>query len=187
MTHLHDGTWFCSLEHAEAYKAVAHMLCDYGVVRPGLANQYSGTLRRLKNQIDQDKDGARKGLLVTRLVDHLKKNRTRRGVGVQGYSPKAGSIDDRCKARFGFTADELVSHIERLFAEGMNWERLIAGDIQIDHEIPVRVFDLTTDAGIKAAYALSNTRPMWRGDNARKCRTIDVTWLELFGEGAIRG
>lgn len=145
-------------------------------------------MRRLKAKFDNEHPGSLKHRLYRRLVDHAKKHRTRRGVETWRAEIVGDStLDARCLAQFGFTLDEYIDHIGSLFTEGMTWERVLKGDVQVDHEIPVRVFDLSSRTGFQAAYALTNTRPMWRGDNARKGKTSDLIWIELFGEGAVCG
>jgi hypothetical protein len=52
--------------------------------------------------------------------------------------------------------------------------------------LPVRVFDLSSVTGIQSAYALSNTRPLWRGDNARKGMSEDKEWIDLFGSERLK-
>ena len=152
-----------------------------------VANKYASRLNALKTEIDNSEVGAHGLLMHARLNDHLKKNRTRRNAEVIEINTRSGMPNDRCRERFGFTISEFVSHYESLFTDGMNWDRVVSGDIQMDHTIPVRIFDLSTVAGVHAAYALSNTKPMWRGDNARKGKTSDLDWMSLFGEGIIRG
>lgn len=186
-TRIKKGTAICYLKYAPAYKQLAHMLDSYGMVSAKVSNVYVGRLNALKTEIDNAEVGNIGLLMYARLGDHLRKNMHRRRVEVAGSTCISGVPDDRCLSRFGFTISEFVSHYESLFTDGMNWDRVVSGDIQMDHTIPVRIFDLSTVAGVHAAYALSNTRPMWRGDNARKGKTSDLDWISLFGEGAIRG
>ncbi|WP_262027593.1 hypothetical protein [Microvirga sp. Mcv34] len=68
----------------------------------------------------------------------------------------------------GYSASRLKQHIERQFEPGMNWERFVAGEIHIDHIVPVSAFDLEDEDDIRAAWALTNLRPMWAGANMRK-------------------
>lgn len=68
----------------------------------------------------------------------------------------------------GYTVDQLVVHIERQFQRGMTWEN--RGAWHIDHIIPLSQFKIT-DTGcpeFKAAWALSNLRPLWAKENQRK-------------------
>lgn len=185
-----SGRTVCELRHADVYRSVAHLLDEYGVVRRGHNATYSTAIRVGKSRTDEtDRPVETMRVLYSRLADHRKKNSARRKVVLFQESQKGFSrdLDARCARTFGFTLTELIAHVEKLFEPGMSWARVIAGDIQLDHTIPVRVFDLSTQQGVFAAYALSNTVPLWRGDNARKGRTTDRDWLKLFGEGAIRG
>lgn len=70
----------------------------------------------------------------------------------------------------GYSRQELKRHIERQFTSGMTWEKLLAGEIHIDHIIPVAEF-----AGAKigtpefrACWGLTNLRPMWAEQNRQK-------------------
>jgi len=144
-------------------------------------------LRRLKNEIDRAEDGVLKKTIYGRLNDHLKKNRARRRGNVVGLVRSCVRLDERCLICFGFTLDAFIAHLEVRFVEGMTWARFIAGDVQIDHILPVRIYDLSTREGVHTAYALDNTQPLWRGDNARKGTLVDREWIALFGEGSIRG
>lgn len=69
-----------------------------------------------------------------------------------------------------FTKDELVAHIERQFTDGMTWERLIAGEIHIDHIVPISTFRIMEigDSEFMACWSLGNLRPLWAIDNWRK-------------------
>ncbi|MEK6884041.1 MAG: hypothetical protein AABY22_30710, partial [Nanoarchaeota archaeon] len=69
-----------------------------------------------------------------------------------------------------YTLEELKRHIESLFTEGMTWERLINGEIHIDHVMPRRFFYFTTfkDEDFKKCWALSNLQPLWAPDNCSK-------------------
>lgn len=85
---------------------------------------------------------------------------------------KSGTEGDRWISRWlGYTATDLRLHIEKQFGRGMTWERFAAGEIDIDHIIPVSSFDLTEESEVKAAWALSNLRPMWSKDNRAKWAT----------------
>lgn len=70
---------------------------------------------------------------------------------------------------FGYTAEQLKRHLERQFHEGMSWENY--GTIwHVDHIVPLASFKLETvdDAEFKAAFALTNLRPLWAEDNIEK-------------------
>lgn len=186
VSRMRSGNTFCELDLADAYRSVQHMLDDHGVLKPKFRGVYSTTLAAAKRKCLATTNTPVKDLLYDRLLDHLKKNRVRRKVNVAAARSRSRDVDARCAVVFGYSVNQLMRHAEGLFDGGMSWDRVVAGDIQLDHEIPVRCFDLSTAEGIKRAYALSNTRPLWRGDNARKGRTKDLEWLQLFGEGSIK-
>lgn len=70
----------------------------------------------------------------------------------------------------GYSREELVSHIEKQFTKGMNWERVFAGEIHIDHIVPVSSFNISgaDDPALRECWALSNLRPLWAKDNLSK-------------------
>lgn len=68
----------------------------------------------------------------------------------------------------GYTCADLVRHLERQFVSGMSWNNM--GEWHIDHIVPKSSFKYTdeTDPEFKACWALTNLRPLWRGDNQTK-------------------
>lgn len=70
----------------------------------------------------------------------------------------------------GYTRHDLKVHIERQFTKGMTWERFAAGEIHIDHILPVASFGYTSpdDPEFKACWSLANLRPMWASENCSK-------------------
>lgn len=69
-----------------------------------------------------------------------------------------------------YTVDDLMRHLERQFTKGMNWERFMAGEIHIDHIVPIKSFSFASehDPEFRACWALTNLRPAWKGDNLSK-------------------
>jgi hypothetical protein len=70
----------------------------------------------------------------------------------------------------GCTREFLVSYIEGLFLEGMNWDNYGFGKDKwsLDHIIPLSHFDLSDRSQLKLAAHYSNLQPMWCSDNFRK-------------------
>lgn len=68
----------------------------------------------------------------------------------------------------GYTANELRTHLERQFLPRMGWHNMEKW--HIDHIIPLANFSYTsTDSpDFKAAWALSNLRPLWSKENIKK-------------------
>jgi len=78
----------------------------------------------------------------------------------------------------GYSRQDMVTHIERQFSPGMSWDRLMKGEIHIDHIRPVSSF-LIQGIGCPefiACWSLSNLRPMWAIENQLKGSRI-VTLL----------
>lgn len=69
----------------------------------------------------------------------------------------------------GYTADQLKSHLERNFEDGMDWNNY-GSEWWIDHKIPVIAFNFKSSDHIdfKRCWALSNLQPMWKIENMKK-------------------
>lgn len=80
---------------------------------------------------------------------------------------RSGQKKSRTLAALGYDIEELRRHIERQFTKGMSWNRFLAGEIHIDHILPVSGFDIRQvgDQEFMACWALTNLRPMWAEDN----------------------
>lgn len=67
----------------------------------------------------------------------------------------------------GYSASDLVQHVERQFVKGMGWDNI--DKWQVDHIIPVSTAE--TVGNVIALNQLSNLRPMWSNyNNAKKDR-----------------
>lgn len=75
----------------------------------------------------------------------------------------------------GYSIEDLRLYIEKQFYDGMNWERFLAGEIHIDHKIPVSVFNFSSPDHIdfKRCWSLKNLRPMWALENISKGAKLD--------------
>lgn len=90
---------------------------------------------------------------------------------VRGAIHKTITKGMKHKATFialGYTAEELMAHLEAQFKQGMTWENY--GKWHIDHIVPLAVHDYssTDDFDFKRAWALSNLQPLWARDNIAK-------------------
>lgn len=68
----------------------------------------------------------------------------------------------------------------------IDWEAVeqgaqIAGDIHIDHDVPVRRFDPKDPAQLRQLWALTNIYPLWAIDNARKGARTRAQWMARDG------
>ncbi len=73
----------------------------------------------------------------------------------------------------GYTVIDLKQHLENLFTEGMSWDKLMSGDIHIDHMVPKNLFkynidDLENCPEFRYCWSLDNLQPLWAEDNLRK-------------------
>ena len=81
---------------------------------------------------------------------------------------KSNSTTPTAEKFVGYTTADLKEHLEKQFTEGMNWEKFMAGEIHIDHIIPLSSFDRTSEEEVRAAWHLSNLQPMWAKENLKK-------------------
>jgi len=72
----------------------------------------------------------------------------------------------------GYSLDDLIIHLEKKFIKGMSWDNY--GKWQIDHSIPVSVFNFKTaeDIGFKRCWSLTNLKPMWAVKNIIKSNKL---------------
>lgn len=70
----------------------------------------------------------------------------------------------------GYTRKDLMAHLESKFTPGMTWDLFLAGEIHIDHKMPVSSFRFSSpdDQAFKECWAITNLQPLWRSDNLRK-------------------
>lgn len=68
----------------------------------------------------------------------------------------------------GCTIGEFEKHIESLFENGMSWDYIFNGAINIDHKIPCAKFDLTDISQQVECFHYTNLQPMWQTDNYKK-------------------
>ena len=68
----------------------------------------------------------------------------------------------------GYTLEELMSHLEKQFTEGMTWDNY--GEWHVDHKIPMASFNFETteDREFKLCWCLDNLQPLWGSDNLSK-------------------
>lgn len=104
----------------------------------------------------------------------------------------AGVRQSLCKTKLGtswmnllpYSPIELKSHLESLFTEEMSWSRLLAGEIEIDHVIPVSFFNPATPYSLefRMCWSLKNLQPLWREDNRMKRDNLPANFTELWNK-----
>jgi hypothetical protein len=87
----------------------------------------------------------------------------------------------------GCTIEELRSHLESLFLDGMGWDNwgLGPGTWQIDHIVALALHDLTDPEQLAIVCHWSNLMPRWHQDHARK--TVADTVLIRRKQKAAKG
>jgi hypothetical protein len=72
----------------------------------------------------------------------------------------------------GYTIEDLVSHLETLFQDGMSWDNY--GDWHVDHIVPISNFNyISSDSKeFMECWSLSNLQPLWKRENLSKNNKI---------------
>lgn len=78
----------------------------------------------------------------------------------------------------GFSVDEFIMAISEKFSDGMSWEN--HGCVwQLDHKIPLSVFDFSNPMHVSYANSIENLEPLFIDDHATKTRE-DLRLLRIF-------
>jgi murein DD-endopeptidase MepM/ murein hydrolase activator NlpD len=84
------------------------------------------------------------------------------------YTEKATTTIDL----LGCSYEYFKEYIESKFTEGMTWDKILSGEIHLDHIYPVSKFDLTNIEEQKTAFGYKNMQPLWAADNMKKYNKI---------------
>jgi hypothetical protein len=71
-----------------------------------------------------------------------------------------------------YTENELRSHLEKRFKEGMSWSNY-GTTWHIDHKIPITAFNLSCDEDIKRCWSLGNLQPLFALENIKKSNRLE--------------
>ncbi len=137
-----------------------------------VANSKRKPLKRAYDKIYRDKNAARIADYKAawnkkdrqKPESRLKRNMRRRIVHALNGRKKSS----RTVALIGCTFEELKSHLESQFLEGMTWDNY--GDWHVDHIKPCYEFDLTDELQQRECFHFSNLRPLWATDNLSRPR-----------------
>jgi hypothetical protein len=71
-----------------------------------------------------------------------------------------------------YSAQDLITHLEKQFKDGMNWENY--GKWHVDHILPISSFDIKEigDEEFMKCWSLENLQPLWGRDNLIKSNNI---------------
>lgn len=81
---------------------------------------------------------------------------------------------DEIVEEVGYSAGDLVRHLEKMFVLGMSWENW--GEWHIDHVVPISRWAL--DSSSREVNSLSNLRPLWKEMNYHKNARLDDELME---------
>ena len=85
---------------------------------------------------------------------------------VRGYVARGVKEGKSFRDMLGWTIDDLKSHLEKQFVSGMGWHNM--SEWHIDHIIPLSHFLQEDEFDVRAAWALTNLRPLWAKENQSK-------------------
>ena len=91
----------------------------------------------------------------------LARNNQRRAL--KGFIKSGYTLD-----LLGCTLNEWKRHLESTFTEGMSWNKVMSGEIHIDHIKPLCSFHMDDFEQQRTALHWKNTRCLWAKDNLAK-------------------
>lgn len=108
-----------------------------------------------------------------RMRRQIKKAKTKDGIGdcIRGAINREGK-SNKVEQELGYSIDELMAHLQRLFTKGMTVDKLRSGEIHVDHIMPKASYDLTDHDEWVECWSLSNLQPLWALDNLTKSAKI---------------
>lgn len=92
----------------------------------------------------------------------LRKNLSQRLRGALKNNSKKSSI----LKYLGCSISDLIKHLESQFKDGMSWNNY--GKWQIDHIIPLSLYDLTDENNVYKLCHYTNLQPLWTEENLKK-------------------
>jgi hypothetical protein len=83
-------------------------------------------------------------------------------------SLKGNKKDNHWEDLVGYTLQDLITHLEKQFKNGMTWQNM--GKWHIDHKRPISSFNFNSydDPEFKECWALGNLQPLWASENQSK-------------------
>lgn len=85
-------------------------------------------------------------------------------------SIRKGIKSETMEKCLGYGIEEIKNHLESKFVDGMNWDSFLAGEIHIDHKIPICFYKPTSTNSeeFRECWKLDNLQPLWAKDNLSK-------------------
>jgi hypothetical protein len=102
--------------------------------------------------------------------------RSRVWSALKHYSPTNKTKNKTTMEYVGCNIDNVRTHLEAQFSEGMTWEK--QGEWHIDHRRPCASFNLDNEEERHMCFHYTNLQPMWGPDNLSKNDTYDPETFE---------
>jgi hypothetical protein len=88
-----------------------------------------------------------------------------------------GKKSDNTISLLGCSKKFFIEYIENLFTDGMSWEKILNGEIHLDHIRPCSSFDLSEPDQQKICFHYTNLQPLWAKDNRQKYTKYEIHQL----------
>jgi hypothetical protein len=97
---------------------------------------------------------------------------------VRGQKLKLDNYNNEILRYIFLSRTDFREYIEHQFLEGMNWENYCI-EWEIDHIVPVSLFDMEEIEDLKICWHYLNLMPMWRKDNVEKANSLYFAKIEI--------
>ncbi len=114
---------------------------------------------------------------MSRILIKSLRNKLKRHL-IKGTNPEF-SYTKAASSLLGCTVEELKTHIENQFEDGMTWENWTRDGWHLDHIVPCSSFDLTKKKEQKKCFHYTNLQPLWAEDNLSKGSKLNWNKKEL--------
>ena len=151
-------------------EAVAEYNKEYNQKNKERRAEYNKEYR--KNKYNTNLDYKFQNILRSALYRNLKRYLIKETNPEFSYTEASSSL-------LGCTVEELKTHIENQFEDGMTWENWKYDGWHLDHIIPCSSFDLTKKKEQKKCFHYTNLQPLWAEDNLSKSSKLNWNKKEL--------
>ena len=114
---------------------------------------------------------------MSRILIKSLRNKLKRHL-IKGTNPEF-SYTKAASSLLGCTVEELKTHIENQFEDGMTWENWTRDGWHLDHIVPCSSFDLTKNEEQEKCFHYTNLQPLWAEDNLSKGSKLNWNKKEL--------
>ena len=125
-----------------------------------------------KNRYHTDPNYKMRYLLIKSLRNKLKRHLIKETNPEFSYTKASSSL-------LGCTLEEVKTHIENQFEDGMTWENWTRDGWHLDHIVPCSSFDLTKNEEQEKCFHYTNLQPLWAKDNLSKGSKLNWSRKEL--------